>query len=429
MSVREKYDPRTQWVLSGCALRIAQRIGLHRDNTSLGIPVFEMEMRRRTMWQLVILDSRAGQLAGIGHSAVGATFDTKVPANLNDSDLNIGMKELPVEHGGTTEMTFCLLRYEVGSFLKRISSNPSYDASWSRLSSPAMATNSKEVAIDELERIFQEKYLKYCDPVVPMHYLCFGMARTVIAKMRLMMHAYSGDPSTMSDADRDSLFSNSILVMEYDNLGVKSDTLLRFRWHMNSFFQLDAFIYMVSELRRRTTGDMAERAWSLVEDAYIYHPEFFRQLKNPLTLAAGNLTLKAWEERQKALAKLQETDPIQVPPFIAQLAAHRLRKQAKSNSAFNLSGNTPVSLLETPDPMAGIEVPDFSMSASEAYFANVDFDAMKLFESLPADQGPIDWTYWAEVSQGVDYDFGNVGSANLDMTSEYYACQGNDENI
>jgi hypothetical protein len=373
-------------------------------------------MRRRTMWQLAVLDGRAGQLAGIGHSVLAHLFDTKVPANLNDSDLNIGMKELPVPHIGTTEMTFCLIRYEVGTFLRKSSTAASYDGSWSRLSSSAVGIGQKDAAIDELEILMHKKYLKYCDPVVPMHFLCFGMSRTVIAKMRLLAHKYSIDPSPMPQEDRDSLFSNSIYVMEYDDLGQRSDALLRFRWHMNSHFQLDAFIYMVSELRQRTAGELVDRAWELVESSYSNHTEFFSQYKNPLTVATGNLTLKAWEERQKALAPVVYP----VPPYIAQLAAQRLRKKSKTNSNSNTSASPHQSLLETTAPMAGIEVPDLSTQNNDNFLDSLDFDPQKLFESLPADQVPIDWDYWAEVSQGVEYNVEDVGNMNVDIGNEYY---------
>ena len=67
LSVRNIYDPHTFWILTGVAVRIAQRMGLHRDGEDLGgLKPYEVEMRRRVFWQLLPLDGLAAQLSGTG---------------------------------------------------------------------------------------------------------------------------------------------------------------------------------------------------------------------------------------------------------------------------------------------------------------------------------------------------------------------------
>lgn len=56
LSARNTYDPHTFWILTGVAVRISQRIGLHRDGEELGLKPFDVEMRRRLFWQLPRLD-------------------------------------------------------------------------------------------------------------------------------------------------------------------------------------------------------------------------------------------------------------------------------------------------------------------------------------------------------------------------------------
>lgn len=46
-SVRDIYEPRTVWTLTGVVVRIAQGIGLDRDGTILGLSPFDTEIRRR----------------------------------------------------------------------------------------------------------------------------------------------------------------------------------------------------------------------------------------------------------------------------------------------------------------------------------------------------------------------------------------------
>ena len=58
------------WILTGVAVGIAQRIGLHHDGVSLRLPIFETKMRRSLWFQINALDGRAGELPGTGVSVM-----------------------------------------------------------------------------------------------------------------------------------------------------------------------------------------------------------------------------------------------------------------------------------------------------------------------------------------------------------------------
>jgi hypothetical protein len=76
--LRRNEDPRKMWTLTGLVVRIAQTVGIHRDGTHFGLPPFEIEMRRRLWWQVLILDARASEDHGCDPSIVEAQFDTKM---------------------------------------------------------------------------------------------------------------------------------------------------------------------------------------------------------------------------------------------------------------------------------------------------------------------------------------------------------------
>lgn len=63
IAMRTQVDSHTFWILTGVAIRLAQRMGLHRDGESLGLPPFEVQMRRRLFWQLLPLAMRARSAA------------------------------------------------------------------------------------------------------------------------------------------------------------------------------------------------------------------------------------------------------------------------------------------------------------------------------------------------------------------------------
>ena len=47
LSVRQYHEPNSLWILTGTAVRLGQRIGLHRDGSLVGLLPFETGIRRR----------------------------------------------------------------------------------------------------------------------------------------------------------------------------------------------------------------------------------------------------------------------------------------------------------------------------------------------------------------------------------------------
>ncbi|KAJ6157419.1 hypothetical protein N7470_005011 [Penicillium chermesinum] len=191
LSLRAVSDPSSVWTLSGIAMRIAQRIGIHRDGAGYGLSPFDTEIRRRVWFQLVILDATSAQSCGVASSPMLPTSDSRPPANVNDSDLDPLMKQPPSEKDGVTDMMFCLARSEFGKWLRRWSAADGSDPSnspWASLASSSMSSRGKDEAVKELESLLEEKYLKYCDPSIPLHSVTIMMARSAILYTRLMIH-------------------------------------------------------------------------------------------------------------------------------------------------------------------------------------------------------------------------------------------------
>jgi hypothetical protein len=243
---------------------MGQRIKLHNERESLGYSVFDVRIRRRVWWQLLLIDSRSGQLCGVKSLALPQAFDFPLPANLNDADINPDMTELPMIHTTPTEMIFCLLRYEFGKFL---------NTNGKKLNSPAFSLREKDQLIDELENHIESNFVRYCDPGVPLHLLATGGARSGTCKMRLLAHhpgQYSDKGVSLPQSERDFLFEKSLKMVEYDVLGQSAEAIANFSWHTNAYFQLDAFVFMMVELRSQKPGPLVDRAWDLVSEVYKY---------------------------------------------------------------------------------------------------------------------------------------------------------------
>ncbi|KAJ2978768.1 hypothetical protein NUW58_g7389 [Xylaria curta] len=119
LSLNGRTDNHTIWIMGGTVMRIAQKIGYHRDGEQFNLGPFEVEMRRRLWWHLITQDSRYAMLSGLSHSWVASNWDTKMPQNLNDVDLSPNSMEPLVPRNVPTEMAFVLLIYRYQRFTNR----------------------------------------------------------------------------------------------------------------------------------------------------------------------------------------------------------------------------------------------------------------------------------------------------------------------
>ncbi|EHK42629.1 hypothetical protein TRIATDRAFT_2481, partial [Trichoderma atroviride IMI 206040] len=84
------------WFEMGTLIRLAFRMGYHHDPENLpGISVFDGEMRRRLWQNLVQVDALMSFQMGLPSMIPTEFCDTKVPRNLQFSDLYLGMGSLP----------------------------------------------------------------------------------------------------------------------------------------------------------------------------------------------------------------------------------------------------------------------------------------------------------------------------------------------
>lgn len=93
---------------------------------------------------------------------------------------------------------------------------------------------------------------------------------------------------------------------------------------MTATFHLDAYIYVISDLRRRCYGERIDLAWKLIEKLYDEHTELINDTESTFFVALGDLTLEAWEARRKDLARMHDPSKnMDSPPFIQSLWGKR----------------------------------------------------------------------------------------------------------
>lgn len=382
---RYYYDPHTYWILTGVAIRIAQRMGLHRDGEKLGLPPFDVQMRRRLFFQLIPLDGVASQISGTGIAIMPDTWDTQQPLNLNDDQIWPGMTKTPEEQKGATEMIFCLARSSVGKVFS--SAGKSIRAAGS---GEFKDYSEVEPVISEAERQVEEKYIRYCDIINPLHFLTIGFARSAINAMRLRTRLPKVRNQTVTDAERRELFRLSQKIIDTDTAAYANTSLRKYMWHVRSFFawgSWDSLVFILTSLQRSDLLSPAETdaAWSKVEQVYSNHDELLES-ERALQIAVGRLTLKAWNANPSSSS-------VPEPAFITTL---RSLRRVNLQSRTERQDSNATTLNAKPEEFSPI-------NPSPAYDANA------VIGSLTGEMGfdigsdfnldTADWTFWDQLIQ------------------------------
>ncbi|CAK4033792.1 related to C6 transcription factor [Lecanosticta acicola] len=378
LGMRNTLDPHTFWILSGVAVRIGQRMGLHRDGDEMGLNPYDVQMRRRVFWQLLPIDGMSAQLSGTGIAITADSWDTKQPLNINDEDIWPDMETAPVPRKGATDMMFVLARTEVGMFHQKV--KPAL-GNWSRLWEGTDIPFINE-AMQKMEETMENKYIRYCDISDPMHCLTLSMARgsLCVARLRVGVAATKGKPIT--SGERKELVELSYKVLDHAIAVRANGNLARYLWHMAAFFHFDPLIWLLNELRRDDCAADPDTVWSKTERIFDLHPEVLDHRRS-IDTAMSRLTLRAWDATQAKAAV-----PRPEPPFV-----HKLRTSLSRKEASKSSTQTPVQKPNPFDPgfEASNDIPVASYLSSNQPFAFSDYNALN---DMNAD---IDWMFWDQL--------------------------------
>nr|XP_036583300.1 C6 transcription factor [Colletotrichum truncatum]KAF6792276.1 C6 transcription factor [Colletotrichum truncatum] len=419
IAVRMFVDPRQIFCLVGIAVRIGQRMGLHRDVAAFGLSPYEVEQRRRLWWTIVGYDRRIGEMTGSTVTALSTAGDCKLPLNINDTDLHVNGKDAPTPHQGATEMLFVLIRTELAM---AISSDTVRDGQRSHgdkdkesgagtiaprpVSTVRMAGQDQTYTLDGFFAHIEGTYLKWCDPKIPLHFFTLTMTRQALCKMRVisfLVRMGNGEATTLQDHERDTLFLEAVQMIEYDNIVQAAESLQGYKWYTYLHFPFPAYMFLVTELRHRLTGPMVERAWDAIAENH-ERRGLMNTLHSPMHIAFGNLFIKAWDAHEAG--QRQVGKPVQEPMWIT-----RLRQRAEKAGKKQRGGRTgpegapgfgqqmarAVPMGNSTSQVGPMQMPQSMMMTPPSVSAGTP--AM----GPPASEGDVDMD-WSYLMQGYDMD-------------------------
>ncbi|KAL8943689.1 MAG: hypothetical protein Q9216_000888 [Gyalolechia sp. 2 TL-2023] len=263
-------DTRLAWTLTSLAIRIAHALDLHRDDSSASLSPFNTEMRRRLWWQIIILDGRAAEDRASDPMILEQSYNTIMPANVNDEDIDPENTRVIVGREGYTEMTFCLICFEVSVTIRRLNYVPPALAG-GLMSEAQLNQEEKERLVIECHTRLESKYLRFCDPSMPLSWATSVVARMIMARMWLVVHKplqrQEGELSP-PNADRQKLLLTATEVIEYAHILETEKCAEKWRWFFSTWHQWYALALALAELCHQTQGPAVDRAWNAVDSVF-----------------------------------------------------------------------------------------------------------------------------------------------------------------
>ena len=135
---------------------------------------------------------------------------------------------MPEEEKGATDMIFVLSRACVGTFFAKVGMGGP--------NKPPIDRAAAERAIRETEETVENKYIRYCDVVNPLHFLAMVVTRSAINVMRMRVVLPKHKWKTGTDAERKEFFGLAQKILDTDIAAGAHSSLKKFQWFVGVFF-------------------------------------------------------------------------------------------------------------------------------------------------------------------------------------------------
>ncbi|KAG9694455.1 hypothetical protein KCU95_g5630, partial [Aureobasidium melanogenum] len=331
VAVRPDTDPRSLSSLLGLTVRIAQRMGLDNESANTRCGPLEGEMRRRIWWALLLFDNRVCEMGDYRAVTLTPSWNCKIPANLNDFDLQSGMRTLPQSHDRPTESTLAVLRYAVADLVR-------HSSFFLDFTNPALKALAKPEDhggdLVSLQQKIENNYLRHLNPENPHQFVTLWLIRGHVARYLLFQH-FSIPPDKQTDQERDDSITHALKMLDCHTRIMTNPSTKRHTWFLYFHFPFPAYIHILQYLRREPLAKHAEISWKTMSDSAkvrFADPEqtAYPFYKTPLFKTFTKIVVKAWEARVATLQRQGKAD--EEVPYIVEEFKRRVQVSESSLS-------------------------------------------------------------------------------------------------
>ncbi|KAI0857256.1 hypothetical protein F4860DRAFT_362935 [Xylaria cubensis] len=295
--VRRHDSPRWAWMMTGLLIRMAQALGLHRDGLHFKhLTPFEVDLRRRVWYAVCALDVRASEDQGTDLTIQYGSFDTKLPWNINDDDIDVHTKETPIERHGITDMTLALVAMEISNISRQ-------------MMFPGTSLDEQNRLLDTIYAQLQNRYLRFSTASGNIgHWVIVVVTRLVGAKLTLFTHLpvlFSSPSEHFSDEVRNKLLVAAIEVAEFNDALNSEKACRHWRWIYQTYTHWHAVVYLLIDICRRPWSPLIDRAWVALHSPWLIpaRSKLDKGLRTWVPLR--KLMLKARKHRDTELERLR----------------------------------------------------------------------------------------------------------------------------
>ncbi|KAI4159980.1 MAG: hypothetical protein LQ342_006108 [Letrouitia transgressa] len=268
---------RSHSALVGTALRIAECMGLHRDGTQYGLGPVDTHVRRLVWYQICYLDIRTCEAQGPRPHIKADEFDTQLPLNVDDVDLEGPQPPAHSVHKWT-DMTISLIRMECNEIHRVV---------WvdrARLEKKKISLTAVLGKIENFRKVMKEKYLSSLDDRIPLQRLGRLICDVLCLRMHAMvLHRYHTSAGHIIPGSIDRL--RQIVIssgIECTELAIEIETspaLKPWAWYASAYQQYHFCLLLLLEIFYSPTLREADRMWACLDYVFDIPPHIPKDQK------------------------------------------------------------------------------------------------------------------------------------------------------
>ena len=252
-----------------------------------------------------MLDVRASEDQGTDNTIAYGSFDTKIPLNINDADIEPETTQMPPAREGVTDMTFALVSIEMGQVTRQMMAQSAKEGA------PGLEEQSR--LLSEIYQKLDRGYLQYSVESGNIGYwVGVIVARLVMAKMTLLIYLpvlFSSPSEHFSDEIRTKLLVAAIETAEYNHALNAEQACRHWRWVYQTYTHWYAIVYLLIEISRRPWSPIVERAWVALHSQWLIPAQSHMDKDLRVWVPLRKLTANAGKHRDAELERLR-SDPL-----------------------------------------------------------------------------------------------------------------------
>ncbi|KFA45621.1 hypothetical protein S40293_08633 [Stachybotrys chartarum IBT 40293] len=334
VSVRSTIDPVSLSSLTGVAVRIARRLGLHSEAICAKHDALEAEMRRRLWWAIILFDVRISEMAQAPSLALAAPWDCRVPRNVNDTDLRAERKEPPIARDEPSDAVFVAIHCIIASYMRYV------DFHSNSLNTALRGTGQTGVSppapVVAFSKMIEERHFRLLDDENPLHFMTRWTAKTFLAKFKLMEHyvTFSSPDKPPNDVQLDYFNRLAMNVIECDTRIFTTPMIKGFTWFMMLYYPFPAYVQLLQDLKKRPCSVHADRAWQVLSENALARSTLGSGRDNAVFRIQAALVTQAWDARVAAMGPRRPT-VADVPRLVSYIKEQieRFRQETEAKRA------------------------------------------------------------------------------------------------